>query len=499
MPNVAFVRPEYAALIDQYNLIRDAVAGETAVKKAKTAYLPMPNAEDTSAENKARYTAYLKRAVFYNVTRNTLAGLVGQVFMRDPEITIPTLLEPVNKNASGTGISLTQQSKKALKLTLAYSRAGVLVDYPDTAEPATQEDIATGRIRPTITVYSPQEIINWRVVDRGADEILNLVVLAELYCFADDGFEMKNAMQFRVLRLEDGTGDYVIDLYREPQPTVNNGDKQPRGNFLLHKTIRPKGADGQPLKEILFSFIGSENNDADPDNPNMYDLASLNMAHYRNSADYEESCFVVGQPTPVATGLTQEWVTEVLKGTLNFGSRGGIMLPSGASFELVQADPNTMLKEAMEAKERQMVAIGAKLVEQKQVQRTAFEAKIEATSEGSTLSSTTKNVAAAFDWALKWCAKLLGLADAGIEFKLNTDFDIARMTVEERQEAIKEWQAGALTFNEMRSVLRKAGTATEDDDKAKAQIAADTAEAMALVAENTPPDPSGNTPPAGGA
>jgi len=494
MPNVAFIRPELSKLLPQYYLIRDCLSGEPTIKGARTVYLPMPNAEDQSKENKARYDSYLKRAVFYNVTRRTLNGLVGQVFMRDPVVKVPSLLNPIVENASGTGVSLLQQSKKALSLTLAYSRAGLLVDYPEVPEGgATIADLEAGRVRPTITTYSPQEIINWRLTERGAEEILSLVVLAESYTFADDGFEMKNAAQFRVLKLDEN-GEYVMEVWSEPQPSAWDGSKTPKGNFQLSKVLRPRGADGLPLREIPFSFVGSENNDPQPDNPNLYDLASINVAHYRNSADYEESCFIVGQPTPVLTGLTEEWVKDVLKGTVAFGSRGGIPLPVGGDAKLLQATENTMIKEAMEAKERQMVALGAKLVEQKQVQRTAFEAKVEATSEGSTLSSTAKNVQAAYVWALKWCAKFVGVPDTAITFELNTDFDIARMTPEERAQAIKEWQGGAITFEEMRAVLRKSGTATEEDEQAKTKIAAETAAAMALATPaNVPGD--GNTPP----
>ena len=494
MPNVAFIRPELSKLLPQYYLIRDCISGEPTIKGAKALYLPMPNAEDQSKENKARYDSYLKRAVFYNVTRRTLNGLVGQVFMRDPVVKVPSLLNPVIENASGTGVSLTQQSKKMLSLTLAYSRAGLLVDYPEVPEGgATIADLEAGRVRPTITTYSPQEIINWRLTERGAEEILSLVVLAESYTFADDGFEMKNAAQFRVLKLDEN-GEYVMEVWSEPQPSAWDGSKTPKGNFQLSKVLRPRGADGLPLREIPFSFVGSENNDPQPDNPNLYDLASINVAHYRNSADYEESCFIVGQPTPVLTGLTEEWVKDVLKGTVAFGSRGGIPLPVGGDAKLLQATENTMIKEAMEAKERQMVALGAKLVEQKQVQRTAFESKVEATSEGSTLSSTAKNVQAAYVWALKWCAKFVGVPDTAITFELNTDFDIARMTPEERAQAIKEWQGGAITFEEMRAVLRKSGTATEEDEQAKTKIAAETAAAMALATPaNVPGD--GNTPP----
>ncbi len=498
MPNVSFIRRELANLLPLYYLIRDVLSGEVAIKKAKTTYLPMPNAEDTSKENKARYDAYLKRAVFYNVARRTLSGLVGQVFFKDPIIEVPTLLQPVVDNADGGGLNLIQLAKKAMQLNLAFSRGGVFIDYPQTDENggASISDLRTGRIRPTLTVYSPHEIVNWRTIDRGADIILSLVVIFELYWMYDDGFETKTGGQFRVLRLDE-QGFYVHEIWREPQPTQADGSKIPKGNFQQHVVYMPTGADGKRLTEIPFMFFGTENNDSNCDNPNFYDICSLNIAHYRNSADYEESCYMVGQSTPVATGLTEEWVANVLKGSLNFGSRGGIPLPAGADLKLVQAQSNTMLKEAMDAKERQMVALGAKLVEQKEVQRTATEASLEGASESCTLSTATKNTSAAIEWALKWASRLIGQPDDAVKFELNTDFDIGRLTPEERAEVIKEWQANAITFEEMRTVLRKGGVATEDDEKAKAQIEADTVAAMGLIQPaNTPdgkqPDSVGN-------
>lgn len=478
--NVSFVRPELAKLLKYYYLIRDCISGEPTVKDAKTKYLPMPDEINKNEENKARYAAYLLRAVFYNVTRRTLIGLVGQVFMRDPEIKVPALLQPVVDDATGSGVDITQLSKKALSNTLAYSRSGIFVDYPESPEGATIEQLNAGNIRPTISIFSPHEIINWRVTKRGAKEILSLIVLYENHCGFDDGFEMKLSPQFRVLRLTK-EGFYQQEIWREEIPTQFNESAIPKNlNLSIFNSFFPKDANGNLFTEIPFSFIGSENNDSNPDNPNMYDLASINLAHYRNSADYEECCFIMGQPTLGISGLTEDWVTNVLGGTIAFGSRGGIPLPVGGSLSLVQAGENTMIKEAMETKERQMVALGAKLVEQKQVQRTAFETKVEATSEGSILSSTAKNVQSAFKWALEWCCLFVGIPQEGIEFKLNTDFDIARMTPDEQRQVIADWQAGAITFEEMRSGLRKAGVATVDDAIAKADIAKDAQEAVDL-------------------
>ena len=77
--SVSHVRKELQAITPMYTLIRDAIAGQFAVKAALTKYLPQPNSMDNSAENLARYMAYVERAVFYNdrphASRNGWAGI----------------------------------------------------------------------------------------------------------------------------------------------------------------------------------------------------------------------------------------------------------------------------------------------------------------------------------------------------------------------------------------------------------------------------------------
>lgn len=475
MPNVGFIREEIKALLPQYNLIRDCVDGEIKVKFKKSKYLPIPNPKDLSPENEARYNSYRERAVFYNVTKRTLAGLCGQVFMREPVIEVPALLDAVIADANGGGVDIVQLAKRALQYIIAFGRCGVLTDYPETEGFATRAELEKGDIRPTINVYPPWDVINWRTIQRGAKVLLSLVVLQEQYILKDDGFEMKKADQWRVLRLNE-SGFYVVEIWRKETAI-----------FSIYSSSIPLDSNGQPLTEIPFIIIGAENNDEQPDNPPLYDLASLNIAHYRNSADYEESCFITGQPTPFFSGLTEEWVKEVLGGGIMLGARAAVPLPEGGDAGLLQAAPNSQPFEAMEHKERQMVALGAKLVEQKQVQRTATEATIENTSENSTLTSSAKNVSAGFKFALEKCLVFVGSPETEIKFELNTEFDISKMTPDERRQLVAEWQGGAITFEEMRDKLRKSGIATLDDAEAKETIAREL-----MTAPNMEGDKKGN-------
>ena len=466
---VNYTHPKLLNVDLRYRIIRDCLGGELDVKNRKEKYLPRPDACDVSPENTLRYGAYLERAVFYNVTKRTRDGLCGQIFTRDPVIEVLPNLEPIVEDASGGGISLIQSAKQAVNLNLAYGRGGLFVDYPATDGVITRQQLDAGSIRPTLKFYEPWRIKNWRTVQRGAREILSLVVLEEEVVVHSDDFSVVYYDQWRVLRLVDDV--YTVEVYSSSSAEA-----------VVAEMFTPTDASGKTLDEIPFSFFGAVNNDSVVDDPPMYDIAALNIAHYRNSADYEEAAFMAGQPTPVFSGLDQNWVENVMKGVVRLGSRAAVLLPEGGNAFMLAAPTNIVPFEAMQHKERQMVALGARLAEQRAVVRTASEAQIDHSMSTSVLTSVAKNVSTVITWGLRWAARFMGESNAQVIFELNTDFDIAAMTADDRRQLIAEWQGGAVTFGEMRSALRKAGIASKDDIEAEDTIANEMASLPALVA-----------------
>ncbi|AHI60039.1 portal protein [Acinetobacter phage IMEAB3] len=504
-PNVAFVRPEIANVLPLYTAIRDCISGQDRIKKAGKTYLPQPNPDDTSFENQKRYEAYKNRALFYNVTGRTVNGLVSLVFSKPIDKDIPTILEGVDKDATGEGLSMSQQAHKMLAFAISYARYGVYVDYPTTEGIVTVKDMTDGNIKPTVNLVAPHHVINWRTMEIGSQVVYSKIVIAEIYPFADDGFEIKNSCQFRVyelegLNIEGGIAkenDKVmahrvkVSLWREPNPSVWDGVNVPK-----KKTYRKddntefylQRADGTYFDRIPFSFGGAENNDSAVDIPVMYDMAAINIAHYRNSADYEEASFVMGQPTIWASGLTENWLNTVLGGKVRLGSLGGVALPEGGQMGILQMQPNTMPFEGMGHKEKQMLQLGAKLVENKTVQRTATEANQDEVTNNSILANIANNVSDVVEWAFRTAAQFVSTDEIEVKYRLNTDFDISKYSPEQRAQVIKEWQGGALTFEEMRSVLRKSGVATEKDEDAKKKIDAERAAEIEALNANTPND-----------
>ena len=459
--NVAYVRKELRTVLPQYDIIDDAVAGSVRVKSKKDKYLPRPNAHDVSDENQARYNAYITRAVFYNVTGRTLEGFMGELFAKDTVITVPPALDAVIEDANGEGVGLEQLAKSACRAVLSKGRGGLFVDYPNTGGQQTAEQKEANVYRPVIQFYESRNVINWGTKKIGALTVLSFVVLEEEIDSetGDNDFASTSERQWRVLRLDE-RNVYTVQVYRGSAAN----------NAATAEATTPTNSEGKPFNRIPFMFIGSETNNAKVDKPPLFDLADMNIAHYRNSADYEESSYICGQPTPVISGISEAWADKFFGNGIGLGSRAALPLPVGADAKLLQAEPNIIPKEAMEHKERQMVAIGARLVEQKTVQRTATEASAETASEKSVLASVADNVSLAFEWAIGFAAEWESVSEAQVTFRINKEFSSNFSTPEARAEAIKAWQQGAISFTEMRSALRKGGTATLTDEQARTEI-----------------------------
>lgn len=485
---INYVREEVARQLPRWQQIRDCLAGQDAIKAATTRYLPKPNAADTSKENTARYEAYVQRALFLNATANTCEGLVGQVFSADPVVEIPAEMAVLEVDADGAGVTLVQVARSVVREVMAMGRSGILTDFPaapkdEEGNPRafTREELQNGTAHPVLLQFQPEAIINWRTELRHGKAVLSLVVLGETYIAEDDGFEIKEDKQWRVLRLR---GDvYSQEIWRENQDSATR-ESAP---FVLHATVTPTDHSGRALDFIPFNFVGALNNNSFPDKPPMYDLSNVNIAHYRNSADYEDAVYMTGQPTPVITGLSQSWVKEVFKDQpILLGSRAAVSLPQGADMKLVAAEGNGLVKEAMESKEKQMVALGAQLVEQKAVQRTLGEAEMEKATTTSVLVQCAKNSAAAIQSNLQWASLFYGPLNEAILFTLSTAFAIDAMSPAERDQLLKDWQAGAISFSEMRSLLRQSGIATLDDEAAKQEIEVEMQARIDLESEAAP-------------
>lgn len=444
--DVTFRRPEYEAALPRWELVEDCCAGSEAVKAKRTQYLPRPNPLDDSAEARARYADYLARAAFYNATGRTLRGLNGLVFRRWPELTVPAAIEYVAQDVDGAGVSIYQQSQAVLQGVLKTGRYGLLVDYPQTDGAASVADMQRNGIRATIAAYDARAIVNWRTEKVGGIHKLVLVVLHE--CaeeVTEDGFGVDQVEQYRVLRLVDGI--YTQEVWRL---TENKAWAIVEGPFS------PLNASGRRWSEIPFAFVGASNNDSNIDEAPLYDLAEVNIAHYRNSAEYEDTTFMCGQVQPVVVGLDEHWVNLLKEQGLKIGSRTLFPLPRDADFKFVQAEPNPLPLEAMKHKEGQMVALGAQLITSTGQARTATEADADNAQNTSVLAIAAGNVSEAYSKCLQWVAEFMG-ATGNALYTLSQDFAKYTLDAQLLTALVMAWQSGKLPEGDLWTQFRKYG------------------------------------------
>ena len=449
MSDVTYTRKDYDAALPDWLLVSDACAGERSVKARGATYLPRPNPLDQRREAEERYRQYLARACYYNATGRTLAGLVGAAFRVDPVAKFPAALKYLETDASGAGVSVYQQSQATLANVLQKGRHALYVDYPATESPATLAQQRAGQIRANIITVNAEQVINWRTVVIGGVHKLALVVIREIV-EEIDGFGVAEVEQWRALELAGGA--YSVTVWR----------KNEKGEPVIVSQVFPRDGAGNVWDQIPFTFVGAQNNDHSVDTPPLVDLARVNIAHYRNSADYEDSVFFVGQVQPYIIGVDDVWAIEAQKAGLYIGSRSPIMLPLGASFGLAQAAPNSMVREAMQDKERQMIALGARLISKGEAVKTATEAQADSEVEHSVLSLCVKNVSEAYTQAIRWCARFMNAPDSGIEYSINTQFAEKSFDPQALTALVAAWQAGRIPSSDMTANLQRMGVISSE-------------------------------------
>lgn len=436
---VTFEREEFTKNTHRWSTVDDCMAGMDTKELKEKYILPPSEIEPDNTDQRARYDMLVKRAIFYNYINRTIQGLTGLACKTELEFEASSDFEYVRTNVDGKGTTLEQAVKRATSSTIEHGRFGLLAEFPETEKDAKIADIKSGRVRPTMVSYAANQIINWGYEQVGTEIKLSLVVLREVnQVRSEDGFTLENKTEYRALQLFGNA--YNVTIYNDkgevekPSRVVTNGD-------------------GKIMDFIPFQFIGAENNDANVDQTMMYDMAVLNVGHLRNSADYENSAWLCGQPQPWFTGLTQNWVEQNFKGGVSLGSGSVLFGPENSAFGIAQTLPNQQAHEAMIHKQDQMVAMGAKMISAKDSFDSATEAAINNQGETSYLETIKDNVESAIDTVLGWMAEF----QRGVAYSFSnpTDLSIYITNPQLVKEVRENWMSGLIAKTDAQDWMRK--------------------------------------------
>lgn len=433
MIDVRVTHPDYAAAKFSIMAARDCYLGERAVKARADLYLPR-----LSGQKPDEYEAYKKRATFYSIVARTVAALTGLAIQGDVAIKGNEETTKQMKDAAH-GMQLFELSAQTVAELLLQGRWGLLLDAPEQAQ--------------TVGIYGyvSDSITNWDFMPDGS---YKWVILHESRLVKDISNPYKLTMedQYRLLSIE--TGVYTVQLFDK--------DSKPLGAVITPKF------EGKTIDYIPFYTAMPDGLRGGVNKSPMEDMVSINLSHYRTSADLEHGRHIVGLPTPVVSG------TEV-SGKLRIGSSAAWILPdkdAKAYFLEFKGEGLNSLEKALEEKEKQLSSLSSSTVNRSIRGSESPDAiRLRMSSETASLYSVVQTTEALMNKVYNVKAELEGNAK-DVELSYPTQFVSGLLSAEEVVKYSEVYLSGGLPLVDYINILRRGGAlpASRGDEDVKADL-----------------------------
>lgn len=450
----------------QWQRVADFAEGSDRVKLLGTKYLPKPDGMKPK-----QYSAYRTRAMLFPATERTIKGLAGFVIRRDPQQKVPPKLEELLKHVGNAEETWAEVYTSTLEKMIGVGRRGELVDAP-----------ARDNGEPFVSIYEAEAMTDHleRWVDgRKIPVRINLKETRER-TVEDDPFKKKEEDVYRVLMLgtppespsealRDQTDAdfenpvYWQEIWEKSDKTITSPTS---GRWVRTEIVVPTKKGGDTWNRIPFMFFNPESTQATPSKPPLLDQVDVNHSHYLNSADLEHGLFYTSIPQAWAAGFK-------FQGEVHIGAGVWVSPEPQASAGYLEFTGEGLgaLMKSKESKERLMAVLGSRLLEgQKKAAEAAETVKLKQAGEKSVLARISETCSLGHLQVLLWLAEWIAQPTEGIEFELNTDFDLGEISHEKLIALVGAVQSGLMSFDTMHYNLKKGemypdGRTLEDEQR----------------------------------
>lgn len=401
--------------LDDYNVMRDTLEGQSFIKSQGVVYLPKPPAlvDPGNDPKELKYTFYKSFAEFPELVSQALLGVQGLVHMRPPVIELPSTLNYLNEGATPDGKSLIELWMDATREVFLMGRFGLLPEIYEN--------------RAYLCQYHAENIINWRKVKTGSGMAASLVVLYEPTeeATGDQGFGTEIINYYRVLRVEDG--QYVEELWREEVKRASS-DEDVSGQEMLPEFPIVPSRMGRNWSFIPFVPINATDNEYDPGQIPLLSVAQKALDIYRKSATYNRTLYLKGDPPLLRTGFEEEEAAAastigggVIWNAANPDADAKYIEPTG---DVIEDQRKAMLDDH----EKALQAIGRLMDHRGDGVESGQALKERRAANSVTLVGVLQSVAEGFERALRNMTEVMGGNAEEVVFKPNLDFMESEMT-----------------------------------------------------------------------
>jgi len=423
--------PKYEKLHHVWDRIKDFCEGQDAVKARKQTYLPalpsqMQPVEQAGLNNRFRtlYDLFLEKATVWPGVSKTLRAYIGILSRKAPKVQAPQDYIDV---FALDGEDIYTVSTWVARGVMKYGVAGLLIDYPETAD------------RPFVVKYRAHDILNWDYMISNGGKQLSHVSLVERW---GDGPEEIIHLNIEAVGDNDNqTPGYVVRKF-ELQDVPGKHDRE----WVQVGTPIVPLMDGQPMPFIPFVPITEAGQVLDYDYPMLTDVTNLNLAHYQNDAEYRNALTFAGRPTPCVAGLiVQEGQDKITLGTSTV-----LQFEQGGTWGMLGLDDASginAIRQAGQDLQTDMAVAGSRaLMSDPKGVEAAETASIHREGEHGQLSNVANVVSGGIRQALEVMA-LWGNQPGDIEFEMNTDFNPLNIDAQTLSILWQMYMGGSISFD----------------------------------------------------
>lgn len=422
-------------------LPRTLMGGTTAMREARTEYLPQE-----SGEEEKPYENRLARTFLYNGFRRTVSSHTGQVFDRPVVVEGPErLVEEWVPNITNEGRSLTAFMKDVFETALAEGFSIIHVEYPRAPDGLTAADVRDLDLRPYLVEIPPEALIGWDWEFIFGKPVIVEARIKEHY-FEYNG---KQKEQIRVLR----PGEW--ELWRQSE-----SDK----SWKLFDSGNTEPIHVVPLVPV---YTGKKYGPFMAEPP-LTDLADQNLMHWQSGSDQRHVLHVARVPVLFGTGLGDE-VTKLTVGpnrmikatnpqaTLQFIEHTGKAIDAGRT-DLLDIE-HRMSRMSLEM-----------LIVDRSGDVTATERAIERAENESGLQSMARHTEDAVKAALALMLEWGGMSDAGLTVDVNRNFEIKITDASELSELRELRRGGDLSQTTLWAEFKRRAVLSDEFDAEKEMV-----------------------------
>lgn len=410
MADVSTPRAEYTAMLPRWELVRDLIGGEDAMKLAGVRWLPIEPRESSQA-----YEVRKARSSFFPAYQHTIEQLVAAMFEQEVDVSgVAAPLRPFLDNIDLQGNNITVFLRAVARKAAAYGMSHIYVTAPRVEPGATLADERDQGVRPYLVHRDPMSVISWRQAE-GADRTLQSVRMTELDYRPSDQFDDSTYVnRIRVVTrapFPDGRAQWQVwekvTGTRDAVAAAQGGWRVVDQGLLAVPFV--------PLVPVYTGMTGFMTA-----SPPLMPLAHLNVTHWQSSSDQRNILRMARVPFLFGSGISE----EEMDGDFTIGPNR-ILIVKDPSAKLGWVEHSS---EAISAGERdiatleeRMRQIGARVLDtaKKSGSPTATAQAIDTSEATVSIREMAKGIEDAVNQALFYMAQYIGQKDGGrIEIKI---------------------------------------------------------------------------------